>query len=355
VEVPPAPSLLSDVKITPASAQPSSNKSSKVAQAPKTKTSGKEKKETQAKSAPSKTAIADAKATLQPGTQTAKAAPVVSSAPTVAAAAPASGIKSEIKPAKSAMDTISAEPPSKAKLLTAPVQAKLIGLMAATTSCRAEPRSEKIFAPTVSAQIPDRQAELKSGKDDRSSGAIFSALMSHAVNPLATGTALANSSTLSTNATQMISEGKISPKPAQAPEQAAFPASFPQGSLGQMAKLRAELEQLKLQVHIEEVRQRLNQLKDQTSPTPRAPSLEFPPIGMPGPATDPAGESPRKALRLLSIQSLNGKYTATLGTDSGPRVVRSNETVDGYRVVSISRNSVVINRGKGNEMLSIYE
>lgn len=179
-------------------------------------------------------------------------------------------------------------------------------------------------------------------------------MMSHAVNPLATGTALAESKTPPANASQATSGDAASPEPAQTPEQPAFPDSFPQGSLGQMAKLRAELEQLKMQVHIEEVRQRLNQLKGQSGPPLPAPSLEFPPIGLPAPAA-PASEPPRSALRLLSIQSLNGKYTATVGTDSGPRVVRVNETVDGYRVVSISRNSVVINRGKGNEMLSIYE
>lgn len=355
-EVPPTDSLLSAVKITPVSAQTSSPKSSAVAHATKTKNSDKEQKETQIESVPPKANLANTKSTasLQKSTQTARTAPVVSSVPSVATAPSAPEIKTEINPAGPSPGKTPAAPPSKAKLLAAPVQAKQPGILVATTSCRTESHSEK-SAGTVTAQSPDRQTESKPGQTDRASGATFAAMLSHAVNPLATGTALANSETLSTNATQIISEGNISLETAQTLEQEAFPVSFPQGSLGQMAKLRAELEQLKLQVHIEEVRQRLNQLKGQPGPTNPAPSLEFPPIGLPGPATDPAEASPRRTLRLLSIQSLNGKYTATVGTDSGPRVVRTNETVDGYRVVSISRNSVVINRGKGNEMLSIYE
>lgn len=357
LEVPPTDSLLSAVKITPVSAQTSSAKSSAVAQATKTEKSEKVQKETPAKPVPSKANLADTKhtPTLQQSSQTARTAAVVSSAPSVATAPAAPEIKTVINPAGPTPGKTPAAPPSKAKLLAAPIQAKLPGILAATSSCRTEPHSEKKYAAIASAQSPYRQTESGPDQTDRASGATFAAMISRAANPLATGTALANSETLSTNATQIISEGKVSQEAAQTPEQAAFPANFPQGSLGQIAKLRAELEQLKLQVHIEEVRQRLNQLKGQPGPTNPAPSLEFPPIGLPGPAADPAGDSPRSTLRLLSIQSLNGKYTATVGTDSGPRVVRINETVDGYRVVSISRNSVVINRGKGNEMLSIYE
>jgi hypothetical protein len=357
LEVPPTVSLLSAVKITPVSAQTSSAKSLAVAQSTKIKNNDKEQKETQIKSVPSKANLTDSKATasLQKSTQTAQTDAVISSSPIVATAPSAAEINTEINPAGLTPGKAPAAPPSKVKLLAEPVQAKRPEILATTTSCRTEPGSEKRYASTISAQSSDRQTGVKPDQTDRASGVTFASMMSHAVNPLATGTALANSETLSTIATQKIPEGNISPEPAQTLEQAAFPVSFPQGSLGQMVKLRAELEQLKLQVHIEEVRQRLNQLKNQPGPVSPAPSLEFPPIGLPGPASDPADESPRRALRLLSIQSLNGKYTATLGTDSGPRVVRTNETVDGYRVVSISRNSVVINRGKGNEMLSIYE
>lgn len=133
-------------------------------------------------------------------------------------------------------------------------------------------------------------------------------------------------------------------------EENAFPSTFSAGSLGQLTQLRAELEQLKLQVTIEEARTRLNQLRGTASPAPQPmPTLEYPPIAMPAtPARD-------KSLRILSIQSVNGKFTATVGTASGPRVVSQNDTINGNRVVSISRNSVVINRGQGNETLSIQD
>lgn len=354
-QVPPTGSLQSVAKNTSDSAQTFSATSSAVTPPKKSTKSDKKQIKAKDKSAQSKTRTAEAKAKAasQQSTQIARTAAGVEPALSTTTATQPS--KTEINPAGTTSGKTPSDPPAPAKLLAAPVQAKFAGTLAATTSCKTEPRSEMIYAVTAPAQCPDPQTKSKPDQADRASGATLAAMISRAVNPLATGTALANSETLSTNATQMTPGGKISPEPAQTQDQQPFPAGFPQGSLGQMAKLRAELEQLKLQVHIEEVRQRLNQLKGQTGPPPPAPSLEFPPIGLPGPATDSTGGPPRSALRLLSIQSLNGKYTATLGTDSGPRVVRTNETVDGYRVVSISRNSVVINRGKGNEMLSIYE
>ena len=356
-QAPPTASLPSVAKNTSDSAQTFSATSSAVT--PPTKSTKSDKKQIKAKdkSVQSKTRTADAKAKAasQQSTQIARTAAGVAPALSAATTTAAQPSKTEINPAGTTSGKTPSAPPTPAILLAAPVQAKFAGTLAATTSCKTEPRSEMIYAVTTPAQCPDPQTKSKPDQADRASGATLAAMISRAVNPLATGTALANSETLSTNATQMTPGGKISPEPAQTLDQEPFPAGFPQGSLGQMAKLRAELEQLKLQVHIEEVRQRLNQLKGQTGPPPPAPSLEFPPIGLPGPATAPEVGSPRSALRLLSIQSLNGKYTATLGTDAGPRVVRTNETVDGYRVVSISRNSVVINRGKGNEMLSIYE
>ena len=132
------------------------------------------------------------------------------------------------------------------------------------------------------------------------------------------------------------------------------PDAFGSGTLGQLTKLRAELEQLKLQVSIEETRSRLNQLRGNSSPEPKRgmPSLEYPPIGMP---TDAPAPSAKKQIRILSIQSVNGKYAATVSTASGPRVVRVNDSVGDGRVVSITRNSVVINRGQGNETLSIQD
>ena len=128
---------------------------------------------------------------------------------------------------------------------------------------------------------------------------------------------------------------------------------FSQGTLGQMTQLRAELEQLKLQVSIEETRSRLNQLRSANqAPAPlsrRLPSLDYPPIGM------PEGYAPKPALRLLSIQSVNGRYSATVGTSQGTRIVRVNDPIADGHVVSISRSSVVINRGHGNETLTIQD
>lgn len=128
----------------------------------------------------------------------------------------------------------------------------------------------------------------------------------------------------------------------------AFPDTFKAGSLGQLTQLRAELEQLKMQVTIEETRSKLKQLRGTTPSNAHMPSLEFPPIGMPSGAG--SGN-----VRILSIQSVNGKYTATVGTAQGPKIVSVNDSINGNRVVSITRNSVVINRGQGNETLTIQE
>lgn len=338
-------------KTTPASGQTVSAAGSQVAQPAAATKTGKEPK-AQTKAAPSKAKSAETTATAPQKAQTARAASPASPAPSAQAASSVQEAKAQSAPASSAPGKTPAAAPSAPKLLAAPAQATPPGILAAS-SCRAESQAQMRPDAPAADQDPDLQAEVKPRQTGRARGSTLAAMMSHAVNPLATGTALADSGTPASNASQAASGG-TSPEPAHAQEQPAFPDTFPQGSLGQMAKLRAELEQLKLQVHIEEVRQRLNQLKGQSAPPLPAPSLEFPPIGLPAPAA-PASEPPRSPLRLLSIQSLNGKYTATVGTDSGPRVVRVNETVEGYRVVSISRNSVVINRGKGNEMLSIYE
>lgn len=128
----------------------------------------------------------------------------------------------------------------------------------------------------------------------------------------------------------------------------AFPDTFKSGSLGQLTQLRAELEQLKMQVTIEETRSKLKQLRGTAPSNANMPSLEFPPIGMPSGAAS-------NNVRILSIQSVNGKYTATVGTAQGPKIVSVNDNINGNRVVSITRNSVVINRGQGNETLTIQE
>lgn len=155
---------------------------------------------------------------------------------------------------------------------------------------------------------------------------------------------------LSEAAPRPVAEAPQAKPEAARPESPAFPQAFSAGTLGHMTQLRAELEQLKLQVTIEEARSRLNQLRGVSSApsATRMPSLDYPPIGMPAAPRD-------NGLRILSIQSVNGKFTATVGTQSGPRVVSKDDTINGSRVVSISRNSVVINRGQGNETLSIQD
>lgn len=135
---------------------------------------------------------------------------------------------------------------------------------------------------------------------------------------------------------------------AEAKADALFPESFYAGSLGQMAQLRAELEQLKMQVTIEETRARLHQIRGTPAPIgDKMPSLEFPPIGLPGRSS--------ASLRILSIQSVHGKYTATVATPSGTQVVKVEDAVGGGRVVSITRNSVIISRGQGNETLTLQD
>lgn len=142
-----------------------------------------------------------------------------------------------------------------------------------------------------------------------------------------------------------VSQAKKSPP---VTHEEAFPDTFKAGSLGQLTQLKAELEQLKMQVTIEETRSKLNQLRGSKAPSMSMPSLDFPPIGMPA-------ASSSAALRILSIQSVNGKYSATVGTSQGSKIVHINDNINGSRVVSISRNSVVISRGQGTETLTIQE
>lgn len=139
------------------------------------------------------------------------------------------------------------------------------------------------------------------------------------------------------------------PKGNASQDEGAFPETFKAGSLGQLTQLRAELEQLKMQVTIEETRSKLNHLRGKPATPSNMPSLDFPPIGM------PAASAANSNVRILSIQSVNGKYTATVGTSQGPKIVSVNDSINGNRVVSITRNSVVINRGQGNETLTIQE
>ncbi|MBR3663949.1 MAG: hypothetical protein IKN64_04750 [Desulfovibrio sp.] len=148
-------------------------------------------------------------------------------------------------------------------------------------------------------------------------------------------------------------EERTLPEPREKAKEEPLANIFSQGTLGQMTQLRAELEQLKLQVSIEETRSRLQQLRSANqvaAPAPRRlPSLDYPPIGM------PEGFAPKPSLRLLSIQSVNGRYSATIGTSQGTRIVRVNDTIANGHVVSISRSCVVINRGHGNETLTIQD
>lgn len=343
-EVLPTISLVPETKNATVSTPTVATNNATPTQPEKTKKNSKQKK-SQTKETPtgkSQVAAKTASASPQPAQadRPAETAVAASAIPAVQTAANAT---------KASPTVASASPRPAPKVLAAPPQTGQSQPEADSASER-----EKRYA-VGPARNPAQAEAVKSEPAGRANAVTLASMIAHATNPLATGTALAATESAARNASQPDSGDNLPLQPAPIPDQPAFPASFPQGSLGQMAALRAELEQLKLQVHIEEVRQRLNQLKGQPATVNPAPSLDFPPIGLPGPASEPGAGAQRNPLRLLSIQSLNGKYTATVGTPSGPRVVKVNDTVDGHRVVSISRNSVVINRGKGNEMLSIYE
>lgn len=124
------------------------------------------------------------------------------------------------------------------------------------------------------------------------------------------------------------------------------------GNLGKISELRntleeETLEEETLEVQIEEKRARKRELTRSGSvpaPTLSLPSLTPPASPSPAPAAGPrpAGSG---GLRVISVQGVGGKLSATVRTGSGQTVVRKGSRLGDSVVTEISRQGVTIRRG----------
>ena len=126
------------------------------------------------------------------------------------------------------------------------------------------------------------------------------------------------------------------------------------GNLGKISELRNTLEEETLEVQIEEKRARKRELTRSGSvpaPTLSLPSLTPPAAPSPAPAAPspapaagprPAGSS---GLRVISVQGVGGKLSATIRTGSGQTVVHKGSRLGDSVVTEISRQGVTIRRG----------
>ena len=117
------------------------------------------------------------------------------------------------------------------------------------------------------------------------------------------------------------------------------------GNLGKISELRNTLEEETLEVQIEEKRARKRELTRSGSvPTLSLPSLTPPAAPSPAPAAGPrpAGSG---GLRVISVQGVGGKLSATVRTGSGQAVVRKGSRLGDSVVTEISRQGVTIRRG----------
>lgn len=119
------------------------------------------------------------------------------------------------------------------------------------------------------------------------------------------------------------------------------------GNLGKISELRNTLEEETLEVQIEEKRARKRELTRSGSvpaPTLSLPSLTPPAAPSPAPAAGPrpAGSG---GLRVISVQGVGGKLSATVRTGSGQTVVRKGSRLGDSVVTEISRQGVTIRRG----------
>ena len=119
------------------------------------------------------------------------------------------------------------------------------------------------------------------------------------------------------------------------------------GNLGKISELRNTLEEETLEVQIEEKRARKRELTRSGSvpaPTLSLPSLTPPAAPSPAPAAGPRPTG-SGGLRVISVQGVGGKLSATVRTGSGQTVVRKGSRLGDSVVTEISRQGVTIRRG----------
>lgn len=126
--------------------------------------------------------------------------------------------------------------------------------------------------------------------------------------------------------------------------------ALPPRNLGELSDLRGELEKLKIQSQIEELKtKQIESLQKRTSgsatPQVSLPALTPPAAGSrSAPITLPEPRSGRSGLSVISVQGVGNTITATIQTSSGQTVVRPGSKIGDMVVTSISREGVSVRR-----------
>lgn len=129
------------------------------------------------------------------------------------------------------------------------------------------------------------------------------------------------------------------------------------GTLGDLTKIRSEVEMMKEAVKLEELKVRLQELKTtKESPPPAAPVMSpelmaalTPPSALQALPPPSVGISPplHGSYRLLGIQSCGDAVTASVQTpDGGERIIAVGDRLGTSRVKSISPDGVRLSSGK---------
>lgn len=128
---------------------------------------------------------------------------------------------------------------------------------------------------------------------------------------------------------------------------AAIADSVPKsGNLEQMTSLRAELDEVRLQVAIAQEKEKL--LPKHPSPVPQQTAI-LPELPKPVAATQPRQPSPV----VVSIQSADGRTSATIKSSAGNLMtVRPGDKFGGGVITAINRTGVLVRRGNASTALA---
>lgn len=130
----------------------------------------------------------------------------------------------------------------------------------------------------------------------------------------------------------------------------AVPVSLTAGNLGRLTDLKGELEELRIEVQLEELRAKKKSLLNPApvaAPPVRVPELTLP--AMTPPKSPPASslELPpvrRAGTAVVSVRGVDGDVSALIRTGSGTVTVRKGSRFGGGVVTSVSRQAVVVSR-----------
>lgn len=122
--------------------------------------------------------------------------------------------------------------------------------------------------------------------------------------------------------------------------------ALPPRNLGELSDLRGELEKLKIQSQIEELKtKQVESLQKRTVPQVSLPALTPPPASSRAASVSlPEPRSGRSGLSVISVQGVGNTITATVQTSSGQTVVRPGSKIGDMVVTSISREGVSVRR-----------